>query len=320
LELSEIDGHKIITDAAGNREQLKPVQINARCVKPQHDLRRHERSAFRRQLPTLMKVAEHTKEAILCGSGPSINEHLDEIKKLQKAGHLVVAIKGAHDWLIERGVIPDMALAVDPLPRIADLYRKPRYECIYFIASQCHPSVFDALEDHRVVVWNVHTKSAQTYWSDYFKRRKITDPLYFVGGGSTSGLRGISLLFMLGYRKLHMFGFDSCLRDDGLLKITGETNKGPEIVVVADGVPFKCDGAMSCQAGEFELQTKCMPGLWLKCYGDGLIPHISRQMARKGIPGHLLPEETFENLCSQERNTLPPDPVETDSAVHYRDQ
>jgi hypothetical protein len=141
--------------------------------------------------------------------------------------------------------------------------------------------------------------------------------MYFVGGGSTSGLRGISLLYMLGYRKLHLFGFDSSLRDDGLLKITGEMNQGQEIVVVADGTPFKCDGAMSCQAGEFELQTKFMEGLWLKCYGDGLIPYISRQMARKGVPGHLLPEETFGNLCSPERNTLEPDPDPETATVQY---
>lgn len=316
MQVQEAEGQKILVDSAGNKEALRPVQINARCVKPQHDLRRHERSAFRRQLPTLMKVAPHDKEAVLCGSGPSINDHIEDIRALQKAGHLIVAIKGAHDWLIERKIIPDMALAVDPLPRIADLYSKPRYECIYFIASQCHPSVFDALKDHRVVLWNVHTKSAQAYWSDYFKRKKIDKPLYFVGGGSTSGLRGISLVYMLGYRKLHLFGFDSSLRDDGLLKITGETNNGQEIVVVADGVPFKCDGAMSCQAGEFELQTKAMPGLWLKCYGTGLIPHISRQMARKGIPGHLFEDETFDNISSPERGSLPPDPEVQAPAIY----
>lgn len=319
MEVQDIDGQKVLMDSAGNREQLRPVQINARCVKPQHDLRRHERSAFKRQLPTLRKVDGHNREAVLCGSGPSIADHVEDIRALQKAGNLIVAIKGAHDWLIERGIIPDLALAVDPLPRIADLYRKPRYECTYFIASQCHPAVFNALRDHRVVVWNVYTKSAQTYWSDYFKRKKITDPLYFVGGGSTSGLRGLSLLYMLGYRKLHLFGFDSCLKD-GLLKITGERNQSQtEVVVVADGVPFKCDGAMSCQAGEFELQTKSMPGLWMKCYGEGLIPHISRQMARKGIPGHLLPDETFDNPNSTERNTLPPDPVDSQPDVFYKE-
>ena len=134
----------------------------------------------------------------------------------------------------------------------------------------------------KVVLWNVYTKSAFEYWNKYTKRKKLKDQLAFVGGGSTSGMRAMALTYMLGYRKMHLFGYDSCLGDGNLLKITGER---AEKVVVSEveGRAFLCDAAMSQQAQEFEIQLRqMMPGAKVKCYGDGLIPWIALHMHKAG--------------------------------------
>lgn len=280
MQVQLVDGKPVLMGE--QPVELKPLELRPRCVKPQHELRRHERNAFSLGLPMFERVAPHAGEIVLVGSGPSVEKKLFSIRELKAKGHPVMAIKGSHDWLINHGIIPDFALAVDPLPRIADLYRKPKGSVVYFIASQCHPDVFTALVGCRVVLWNVYTKSAFDYWTKYIKRKKRKDTLAFVGGGSTSGLRAMALSYMLGFRKLHLFGYDSCLSEGNLLKITGERSE-KVVVSEVEGRAFLCDMAMSQQAKEFEQQLRqMMPGAKVKCYGDGLIPWIAQCLHKTG--------------------------------------
>jgi hypothetical protein len=48
-----------------------------------------------------------------------------------------------------------------------------------------------------------------------------------IGGGTTSGLRAISLFYVLGWRHFALFGFDSCLTGD-MLRINGSGLKEGE--------------------------------------------------------------------------------------------
>lgn len=282
MQVHLVDGKPVLVSNESS-VALAPLELRPRCVKPQHELRRHERNAFSLNLPTFDRIPPHDGEIALVGSGPSVQGELFALKQLKAKGHPIMAIKGSHDWLIERGIVPDFALAVDPLPRIADLYRKPKGSVVYFMASQCHPDVFKALTGFKVVLWNVYTKSAYEYWNKYSKRKKVKNSLAFIGGGSTSGLRAMALAYMLGFRKLHLFGYDSCLGDANLLKITGE--KAEKVVVAeANGRAFLCDMAMSQQAKEFEQQLRqLMPEARVKCYGDGLIPEIAKGLKEAGI-------------------------------------
>lgn len=266
----------------------KPTGIKAKCVKPASELIRHMRSAFASGYPTLNRVPEHDGEAVLCGSGPSLAEYLPDIKKHKEEGRMIVALKGTHDYLIENGVIPHIAMAVDPQARIADLYRKPHAGVRYYMSSQCHPRVFEALKDHHVVLWNVYTKSAMRYWQAREKGREIA----FVNGGSTTGLRALTVAWVMGYRKLHLYGYDSCLRGKQL-KVMGDTNQKEEVILVVDFRPFKCDAAMALQGYEFMPQLDTTPNLKVKAYGDGLIPWIVDRSARRDFKCCYLPWEDW---------------------------
>ena len=44
---------------------------------------------------------------------------------------------------------------------------------------------------------------------------RFTDkPVHLIGGGTTVGLLAMSLAFLRGFRKIHLYGFDSCYRGD----------------------------------------------------------------------------------------------------------
>lgn len=295
----------MLKDNNGNDVEVHKVQkFGAKCVKGPSELIRHMRYALSKGLPTLAQVDAHDGEAVLCGAGPSLAENLEKIRELKAQGHMVCAIKSAHDFLIEHGIRPDMALAVDPQQKIADLYRKPGYGIRYFMATQCHPDVFDALKGYKVITWNVFTKAVHEYWMKRLKKKNKIGSLFFVNGGSTSGLRAIGLVWVMGYRKFHLFGYDSCLKTpegdftleqmaDADLKIGGVKNKKEIMVVDADERRFYCDPAMALQANEFLPQTEHMKDIRVKAYGNGLIPWIVERAALRNMPQCRLIDEDW---------------------------
>lgn len=290
----------------GNLLPLSPVKMNAKANIGQNETIKHMRSAFRRNLPHFYKIDAHEGEAVLVGTGPSVEQNISDIRTLQEQGAMIFAIKGSHDWLIERGVIPDLAVAVDGQEKIAKLYQTPRKDITYLISSQCNPLVYDALEGNKVVVWNCFTKKAMRYWQKWLKKRHREDKIFFVNGGSTSGLRAITLAWLMGFRRVNLFGFDSCLRnkEDQLLKITGEKNEKELMVVVVEDRHFFCDPAMSCQGNEFLPQIKSTENLQVKVWGDGFIPYVSNQAACRGDWQFVFPEEDWWKLDDPRRGTI----------------
>ena len=64
---------------------------------------------------------ENELTAILCGSGASLADNLDEIKRLQKDFGIVFAMNGASKFLNDNGIIPSYQVIVDARPQTASL-------------------------------------------------------------------------------------------------------------------------------------------------------------------------------------------------------
>jgi hypothetical protein len=104
---------------------------------------------------------------------------------------------------------------------------------------------------------------------------------YPVAGGSTVMLRSLVLFRMLGFHKFHVYGFDSCLREDRHHAYDQEENNGELVVNVTTGDrTFKCQPWMAQQAEEFQKQARLMQDeVSLVVYGDGLISHMIQTAA-----------------------------------------
>jgi uncharacterized Rossmann fold enzyme len=280
-------------------------KIKAQCVRGSAQIIRNMRHAFSLGLPTVRQIDAHDGVAVLCGSGPSIRRFIPDIAQLKKQGALVCAVKGAHDFLIDNGITPHMAVAVDPQEKIAECYRKPQKGVRYYIASQCHADVFKALDNQHVVLWNLYVKSVHDYWQGATERSMVGHKLFFINGGSTSGLRAITLLYVMGYRRIHLYGFDSCLTNREL-KITGERvdNDDEIMVFVADGRTFYCNGAMAVQAQEIVPQAMMLPGLRIKAHGTGLIPWMVQRFALRGVENVCLTNEDWDKLDHPLRGSI----------------
>ena len=244
-----------------------PLKITGKCVADDETLFANMEAAILRGYPQVTEQAEaHTKSAVLVASGPSVKGQLELIKKLQAEEATVVAIKGAHDWLIKNDVIPNYALAIDPQEHRIAFYL-PQSDVYYMVASQCHQALFDNLEGHKITIWHPYVMKGQ----DRPKGAML------IGGGTTSGLRAISLFYVLGYRQFHLFGFDSC-NDGETLRVNGdgvkEGDKLIEVRIDPKGETFYCNPAMALQAEHFQTYYDFLPDAAFIGYGHGLIQAI----------------------------------------------
>lgn len=292
------------------------LKIQARCIADDETLIGHIESALGRGLQEFADSPAHNGEAVLVGSGPSVREYVSEIRKHKQKGHMIIAVKSAHDFLIERGVVPHIALGVDPQAKIKSSFSRRRKEVTYFLASQVHPEVFDYLKGYRVILWHLFTGKE--------KEKELLKDKLKVGGGSTSGMRAMTVAYLMGFRKLHLYGYDSCIRTS-LLKVTGELVKGiepwldkareaigdksneelfqwmtdnhgrevPILKLFVEGKSFWADKAMAAQATEFEMMLNVLQGVQVKAHGEGLIQHLVEQGAKAGRPDCKMPRDFF---------------------------
>ena len=278
---------------------MQLLKIKARCVVDAEGRLAHIKASLERGLQEFGPSPAHDKEIIVVGSGPSVRSQVKKIRKLKQDGAMVLAIKSAHDFLIKNKIQPHAALAVDPMPHIVRCFRKKLPQGalkrpVYLIASQCHAELFDYLSDQHVILWHLLATSSH----EFLKGRLQ------IGGGSTSGSRGIVIGWMMGFRTFHLFGFDSCLQGDGpnkLRKITGERWGGvnadgkDEVIMelVCEDKTFFADPAMAAQANEIQDVVKMLEGSRFKAYGKGLIQTIFATNAKKGWEGYYAVGDEF---------------------------
>ncbi len=257
--------------------ELRPFTIQSHCVASDEELYANISSALARELPVLGQHVAHGGTAVLVGSGPSVSTQLDAIREEKNEGHLIVALKDAHDWLIERGVIPHVAVAIDPQESRATCFTRPDSRVDYYLASQCHPRMLDHLAKHNVHLWHLYVRKGQPV-------PPHGTPL--IAGGTTTGLRTMTLFYSMGFRQFALYGFDSCLQD-GKLRMTGDTPKpGDDTIheIVVDGKKFYCNPSMTAQAQEFQNIYASAPDIQIRAHGEGLIQAIVAARAKTPKP------------------------------------
>jgi hypothetical protein len=244
----------------------QPLNISGRCAANDEQLFANIDSALERGLPELtVQEDPHAGRVAIVGSGPSVAGQIATIHQMKAEGVPILAVRDAHDWLIHNGVIPDYALSVDPLEKAAECFRNPHPEVHYLIASQSHPKMLDYLKGYKVTLWHPYFQKGQKY------------PKHLIPGGETSGLRAIAVLYVMGWRDFHLFGFDSCL-EGNTLRINGDGlkhgDKAIPVQIEPEGEVFYCNLAMAQQAQSFQDQNKMFPDATFEGYGRGLIQAI----------------------------------------------
>lgn len=233
-------------------------------------------SSLERGLPEIQPAfVAHDGHLVIVGSGPSLPGFIEEIKSERGKGRPILAVKGAHDFLVERGIEPDLFLSVEIQDRRHQFKHLPQ-DTVYLLASRVHPAVFDHLKGRNVVLWH---SWANTEIFPELNGKQV------IGGGTTSGLRAITVGYVLGFRKFILYGFDSCLDENKKKRFDSGVMKDEQIVDrwIA-GRRFLCNHAMALQADEFQELYGVMEGITLDVKGDGLLAAIVAERKRLGYP------------------------------------
>ena len=213
--------------------------------------------------------ATNDVEVMIVGGGPSLADNIEEIRRLREDGVKLIAINNAYKFCVDHGVKPSAMVMVDAREFNNRFVDPIIPECKYFIASQCDPSVFAKLPKEQTYIWHTSADLINEILAAQYDR------WYPVPGGSTVLLRTIPLFRMLGFKRFHIFGCDSCLTGDKHHAYEQKENDNQPVVPVSlGGKIFECHPWMVSQAQEFIDLIKMMGDEIELDVRGGLLRHI----------------------------------------------
>lgn len=208
--------------------------------------------------------APHDGVISICGSAPSL------LWTYEDTEGDILACNAAHDFLIDRNVIPKYEMLWDA-DAVINKFFTPRKGVIYLVASRCHPDVFKRLEGFDVVVWHA---GGDECLEGLLQAAKRIEPM--VNGGSAAVVRGMFVAFAMGYRKMHLFGVDSSY--DELTHVRKSVVEEQRLEVNCLGKWFKTTPWLAMQAEDFKIIGPALrdAGAEIVVHGTGLVPTIAR--------------------------------------------
>lgn len=215
--------------------------------------------------------------ALIVGSGPSLADDVQEIKARKAAGAVIIGLNGAVAYLAERGIEVDWQLMLDVRPSNVK-FMVPFLAKRLLIASQCNPVLFDAVGPERTVLFHAHLPKIESALPPKTKYVSFA-------GGFTSGLTALCVVSCgMGFRELHLYGYDSSDRDDKSHPFEQVENSAEQarLEVVCAGRTFRCSFAMYKQAESFRMWADAVEaeGVKIVMHGDGLLPTLVREQER----------------------------------------
>jgi uncharacterized Rossmann fold enzyme len=232
----------------------------------------------------------------LIGGGPSLRDNLDELRKYKDT----MVCGSAHDYIMEQGITPTYCIICDPDPIMVRYLTKLNQGTKYLIASQCHIDVFNHIlgkvgKQGRILMpgapWIPHTFIWHAASGKDFDDEVFPKDEFKVVGGCTVGTRAIGMAMMMGFRNIHLFGYDTCLTNDYKhhaydfvdpeVETLGEIT---EIRIDPNGPKFKVAGYMLGQLFDFQyMLSEYSTRLNIKVIGGGLLAEFLRVARIKAI-------------------------------------
>lgn len=170
----------------------REVEFDVRVPVADDGLALNVASALARGLPEIPAMLPEPDLVTIVANGPSARE-------CSFAGP-TLALNGALRLFVERGTAPTYWAACDPQPVVAEFLKDAPESTIYLVASKCHPSVFDALKDRKVLVW--HVDDCGTW--DLVKDRNA------ISTGVSITIVSFELMSRFGFSRFETWGWDGC--------------------------------------------------------------------------------------------------------------
>ena len=234
-----------------------PVNV---CVSNER-MEENIRSAIARGLPQVCPAKPHDRLMSIAAGGPSLEDTWKELDGV------IVAVNGSLGYLLGKGVTPWACGIFDPRPHVADLV-EPHPDVLFFLGSTCHPRTFDKLKDCQCGIWH---PLGMPGVEDVAKGAK-----WFIGGGTTMGLRWLNIGHFMGFRRFHAHGLDSSFRGDKTHAYPDyrDGREGLEMHGYRTSMNFIAQVRDWFEAKEMFASLDDRPTIRL--FGDGLLQHLDK--------------------------------------------
>ena len=196
------------------------------------------------------KHPAHKDKAVIVSAGPYID--YAKLKKFidDNPGCKVLSVKHALPGLMKNGIIPWGCIVLDPRPITGksthnivrkDLFEKTDPSINFFVASMTDPSVTEYLKEKDTHMWGWHAftdslreeeeqgKVIEKQQVKLSEELGIPQGATLITGGTCAAMRGIGMLHTMGFRDIHLFGFDCCRdepTDEEKTETTGDLEGG----------------------------------------------------------------------------------------------
>lgn len=269
----ECDGWMELVWKIGGLARAELDEICNTEIKYIHDNIRH---AMTLPLPWFDYDYSHNDgQVCIVGGSPSLAEQIEHLRWRQEIKHQIWALNGSFDYLMNNGIKPTAHFIVDARLDNVQFVQNPQHDVKYYIASQCDPVIFKALEGYDVTVFHCHTEGVAELLKDV-KDKTVA----LLGSGTTVGMKAALIAELLGYRTVHLFGMDSCYLGDQHHVYKQTMNDSDRIITAVYGDrEFKLAPWMVGQAQDFMEFVMRFTGL-VTVAGNGLLAHI----ASLGVP------------------------------------
>lgn len=256
-----------------------------RGVNVTHDaLLENIRANVGRDLPWFTGFGPHKGVAAIVGGAPSVRRQGSAIRAHKRRGARLISVNNAWRVLVDFKLSPDVHVMLDARPENVAFLEGAPADCRYLIASQCHPSLFDALEGRDVVMWHNafgDNEALNEALAPYRGDGPDQKPCLLVPGGGTVGLRTLWLAAMSGFRVIHVYGMDSSYEGSDHHAYPQVLNDGERTLeVTMGGRRYVCAPWMARQAEEFRETWNDLRryGIAVHVHGEGLLPDLARSL------------------------------------------
>lgn len=202
--------------------------------------------------------------AIVCFA-PSLKETWEQIRNFK----YVMTCSGAHKFLVEKGIIPTHHIDLDPRIHKLKLLGAPQKDTEYLIASTIHPQYLDTLEGYNVKLWHIFANEEDG-------ARVLPRGEWSLTGGSSVGLRCLTLARFIGFNNIHIFGMDGSFTEEGTHTTEHPNAPKESYETEYNGRKFLTTPSMLHVAQETFHELDQMPDCTFKFYGDGLVQEMAK--------------------------------------------
>ena len=219
----------------------------------------------------------HGRTLLICGSGPSIKDDLKLIGDLQDDGCDVWALNNCANFLAKSGIIADYQVIMDAQPRTIELVGMA---ADYLFSSQVNPELF--MIKPKATLWHSTYGNVMVDEQDGFPEHE--EDYCLIGSAISIGNTVLGLAYAMGYRNIHLFGYDSSHDGDSSHVIKQAINNDdPTTFVYFKEKTYLCSLTMKLQADHFIDRVDALKklGCQIFVHGDGLIPDMYRDYEQR---------------------------------------